>query len=738
MVKVREENYHLEDGRIDLEAWLQSVDDVHHYLDHQLIRNACILSQLSGVDSPTESGESCLQQGLAMAELLLDLEVDAETLAAAIIYDSVQYAGLTIEDVTEHLGPRVAKLVKGVERMNAISTMQNLKQSSQSIHQVDNIRKMLLAMVDDARVVLIKLAERLRVLRTIAHLPDEVRSNIAKESMEIYAPLANRLGIGAIKWEMEDLSFRYIDSEKYKEIAKGLKAKRLERDRLVDKIVETLNETLAERGLVDFSVYGRSKHIHSIYRKMHRKNIPLTEIYDATAVRVLVDKDDDCYVVLGVVHELWDQIPAEFDDYVTNPKPNGYRSLHTAVTGYGDRHFEVQIRTHQMHAEAEKGIAAHWKYKEGGGLQKESHERKIEWLREVLDWQRELSKNNIAINEDLESEFLDDRVYIFTPKGDVCDLPKGSTPLDFAYHIHSEVGHRCRGAKVNGRIVPLTHALNTGEQVEVLTGKELRPSRDWLNPNLNYLKSSRAKAKIHHWFKQLDYEKHRDMGTVMFDKEIKRLNVPTDKLDSVIGVLNFKRREDLMAAIGRGDVRLSQVINRLMPSKQQLDEKALVNKATSWAPRDEDDKGEIKIQGVGNLLTHIAKCCQPVPGNEIIGYITLGRGISIHRQDCSNILHATEEQQKRLLEVNWGEGTTQSYKVDILVEAYDRHGLLRDITQLLTAEKTDVYSLSTNINKSDSTASIALTVAVNGIDGLARLLDKFKQIPNVSDAKRQS
>ncbi len=471
---------------------------------------------------------------------------------------------------------------------------------------------------------------------------------------------------------------------------------------------------------------------------MHRKNIPLTEIYDATAVRVLVEKDEDCYVALGVAHNLWQQIPAEFDDYIVNPKPNGYRSLHTAVTGFDHKQFEVQIRTYQMHSEAEKGVAAHWKYKEGGSFQKQSHERKIEWLREVLDWQRELSKSNMAIGEELENEFLEDRVYIFTPKGDVCDLQKGSTPLDFAYAIHSEVGHRCRGAKVNGRIVPLTHPLNTGEQVEILTGKEARPSRDWLNTNLGYLKSSRAKAKIHHWFKQLDYEKHKDMGIASFEREIKRLAVPLDKLDVVIDSLNFKRRDDLMAAIGRGDVRLSQVINRLMPEKKPLDEESLITRHTITTRQNVSDKGDIKIQGVGNLLTHIAKCCQPVPGNDIIGYITLGRGISIHRKDCSNILHASEEQHKRFLEVSWGEETTQSYKVDVVIEAYDRQGLLRDITQLLTTEKADVYSLATNINKADSTATIHLTVAVSGIDGLSRLLDKFKQISNVIDAKRQS
>ncbi len=738
MVKVKEVPALLPDGSIDVDAWLSKLEDKHHYLDSYLIRNACVLSQLAGVEMPTESGESCLQQGLAMAEILIDLEVDAETLAAAIIYDSVQYAELSIDDVKEHLGDNVAKLVKGVEKMNAINNLRNFHNTS-SRFQTDNVRKMLLAMVDDVRGVLIKLAERLRILRTIAPMSQTYKRRIANETMEIYAPLANRLGIGSIKWEMEDLAFRYLEPEEYKEIAKGLNAKRLERDTYVNNIVKILTEEMDKKGLKDFDVYGRSKHIHSIHRKMHRKNLPLSEIYDATAVRILVETVDDCYSALSSVHSLWQQIPAEFDNYIANPKPNGYRSLHTAVVGPEGRKFEVQIRTFQMHDEAEMGVAAHWKYKEGTGFQKESHERKIEWLRDVLDWHRELSRSgedNDSALDAVGGEFMDDRVYIFTPEGDVLDLPKGSTPLDFAYYIHSEVGHRCRGAKVNGRIVPLTHILETGEKVEIIKGKEARPSRDWLNPHLNYLKSSRSKAKIHHWFKQQDYEKNREEGGQILERELKRLEIKVADLNPVIKALNFKKKDDLLAALGRGDVRLAQILNRLRPEEKD-DFKPVAAKPQTIKKRVQTSAGDVNIEGVGNLLTHVAKCCQPVPGEPIIGYITLGRGITIHRQDCANILNASEKQQPRLLEVHWGDESIDNYKVDVVVNAYDRNGLLRDITQLLTTEKTNVFSLSTNINKDENTALIYITVEVDGLEALSRLLNKLKQIPNVIDAKRQ-
>lgn len=733
MVKVYDATPVLDDGSIDLEKWLQNIAVKGYLQDLERIRNACTLSQLAGHNHATETGESCLRLGLAMADILADLEVDQETLVAAIIFESVHYAELSLEDVEEQLGSSIAKLVKGVEKMSAISVLERLDKYGHNKLQMDNVRKMLLAMVDDVRVVLIKLAERLCMLRSTAPMPDAMRRQIAVETMEIFAPLANRLGIGAIKWEMEDLAFRYLHPDEYKKIAKGLNAKRLDRDRYVNLVVEDLKALIKSIPIAHFAVYGRSKHIHSIYRKMVRKNVDLAEIYDATAVRILVDTEVECYQVLGAVHALWDPISVEFDDYIAHPKPNGYRSLHTAVRGPEDRVFEVQIRTFEMHERAEMGVAAHWKYKEGGRSHQQSHERKIEWLRDVLAWHREMATNK-GVSESVESEFLEDRVYVFTPDGDVLDLPQGVTSLDFAYHVHSEVGHRCRGAKVNGHIVPLTYCLRTGDRIEILTGKEARPSRDWISPHLNYLKTSRAKAKVLHWFKMQDFDKNRADGQEILDKELKTLGIKSDRLSGVAEALHFKGMDEMLASLGRGDIKLSQILARLTPAESQ----ELPIKAFDKTPARKDHfAGDLRIEGVGNLLTHMARCCQPVPGDDVIGYITLGRGVSVHRQDCPNIIHSTEKQRQRFLQVNWGSATRDNYVVDVLIRAYDRQGLLHDITTLLSHEKAHVFALQTQTDKYDNTTQIKLTVEIDGLTGLSRLLSKLLQVPNVLEARRQ-
>jgi GTP pyrophosphokinase len=733
MVKVKEGTPFYGDGSIDVEQWLYHLGSKGYFQDLELIRNACTLSQLSSHDHATETGQSCLQQGLAMADVLADLEVDHETLIAAIIFEDVHYADLSLEDVEEQLGQPIARLVKGIQKMSVMSHFHMLDKYPENKHQIDNVRKMLLAMVDDVRVVLIKLAERLCILRAAAPLPISMRKQIATEAMEIYAPLANRLGIGAIKWEMEDLAFRYLYPDAYKDIAKGLNAKRLDRDRYVNLIIEILNQRIKAMGIEHFAVYGRSKHIHSIHRKMERKHVPLNEIYDATAVRILVDTTIQCYEVLSLVHDLWKQVPKEFDDYITSPKPNGYQSLHTAVKGPEDRVFEVQIRTFQMHEQAEMGVAAHWKYKEGAVQQKASHERKIEWLREVLAWHREMSTNQ-GISPAIESEFLEDRVYVFTPDGDILDLPRGVTALDFAYHVHSEIGHRCRGAKVNGAIVPLTYTLKTGDKVEVLTGKEAKPSRDWINPHLNYLKTSRAKAKVLHWFKMQDYDKNKEEGHEILDKELKSLGVKMERLHDVAETFNFKSLDDLLAALGRGDIKLGQILNRLSPA---VTPEEPIQKIIKSFHKTEVSNVDLHIEGVGKLLTHMARCCQPLPGDEVIGYITLGRGVSVHRKDCPNILHATEKQRERFLDVGWGSNTRECYLVNVLIKAFERPGLLRDLTALLATERTHVSALNTQLNKQDNTNYITLTVEIDGLNTLSRLLNRIGQIPNVLEARRQ-
>ncbi len=734
MVKVKEGTPLQLDGSIDVQQWLDHVGSKGYFQDLDMIRSACKLSQLAGQDHATETGQSCLQQGLSMADVLADLEVDQETLASAIIFESVHYAELSLEDVEEQLGSPIARLVKGVEKMSAMHNIHAFSAYPQNKNQIDNVRKMLIAMVDDVRVVLIKLAERLCVLRALAPLPPALSRKIATEAMEIYAPLAHRLGIGAIKWEMEDLAFRYLHPDDYKAIAKGLRAKRLDRDRFVNLIVDELSQQMKRMGMDHFAVYGRSKHIHSIYKKMKRKNVALDEIYDATAVRILVDSNEVCYQLLDLVHRLWKQVPTEFDDYIANPKSNGYQSLHTAVESPEGRVFEVQIRTFQMHEQSEMGVAAHWKYKEGRVKHKASHERKIEWLREVLAWHREMATNKEA-SVTIESGFLEDRVYVFTPDGDVLDLPTGATALDFAYHVHTDMGHRCRGTKVNGSIVPLTYALKTGDKVDILTGKEARPSRDWINSHLNYLKTSRAKAKVLHWFNQQDYDKNAAEGREILDKELKNLGIKSERMDDVVQALKFKTLDNLLAALGRGDVKLSQILQRLSPAGT-IDQ-AIKKRVKSHTKPEVTSGSDLQIEGVGNLLTHMARCCQPLPGDDVIGYITLGRGVSVHRQDCPNILYSSEKERERFLQVSWGSTTRDHYVVDIVIKAFDRPHLLRDITSLLSHEKAHVFALQTQINRHDNINYITLTIEVDGLNSLSGLLSRLGQIPNVLEARRQ-
>jgi len=440
---------------------------------------------------------------------------------------------------------------------------------------------------------------------------------------------------------------------------------------------------------------------------------------------------------LAAVHTLWKQIPSEFDDYIMHTKANGYQSLHTAVEGPEGQIFEVQIRTFQMHEQAEMGVAAHWKYKEDPSQRvQESHERKIEWLREVLAWHREMAVSQ-GVSELIEAEFLDDRIYVFTPDGDILDLPQGVTPLDFAYQVHSDIGHRCRGAKVNGHIVQLTYLLKTGDKVEILTGKELRPSRDWINPHLGYLKTSRAKAKVLHWFKMQDYEKHKLQGHEILDKEMKALGIHTERLSELLPVFNFKHSDDLYAALGRGDLKLAQIIARLKPSTAMLPEPSMAQMIKLRPKRADLGGDDLRVEGVDNVLTHMARCCQPLPGDPVLGYITVGRGVSVHRQDCLNVLHLDEKQKERFLEVTWGSETSEHYAVDLLVRAFERQGLMRDITSLLAHEKAPIFALQTQMHKTENMTHITLTVEIVDLLHLSRLLRQLEQIPNVLEARRQ-
>lgn len=743
MVQVRAQQPVNTDGSINLEAWLDHILSVDPALERDSLRKACEFAceaerQANDTQHIWAEGMSSFRTGLEIAEILADLKLDQESLVAAVLYRAVREGKAELEAVARQFGDQVAKLVEGVLRMAAISASLNPRESlvlgSQA--QVDNLRKMLVAMIDDVRVALIKLAERTCAIRAVKNAPDEKRYRVAREVFDIYAPLAHRLGIGHIKWELEDLSFRYLQPEQYKQIAKLLHERRLDRERYINQVMQQLRDELTATG-IEADISGRAKHIYSIWRKMQRKGLEFSQIYDVRAVRVLVPEVRDCYTALGIVHTLWRHIPKEFDDYIANPKENGYRSLHTAVIGPEGKVLEVQIRTQGMHEEAELGVCAHWLYKGTDVKSGSSHyEEKIAWLRQVLEWHEELGDIG-GLAEQLRVDIEPDRVYVFTPDGHAIDLPNGATPLDFAYRVHTEIGHNCRGAKVNGRIVPLNYSLQTGEQVEIITGKHGSPSRDWLNPNLGYVTTSRARAKIIHWFKLQARDQNVIAGKSYLERELNRLALQAVDFDKLAEKCNLKNAEDLFAALGAGDLRLAHVVNaaqQLLEPERGFDQLELLPRR--HAPTRVGGTDEIQILGVGNLLTQMAGCCQPVPGDAIVGYITQGRGVSIHRQDCPSVLQLGEREPQRIIQVGWGQAPAKTYPVDIQIRAYDRSGLLRDVTQVLLNEKINVLAVNTQSDKSDNTANMRLTIEIPGMAALGRLLARIAQLPNIIEARR--
>lgn len=683
-----------------------------------------------------------LNKSMEMVEILSNLNLDADSLVAAFIAPLLANNIIDIKFVKEHFSKDILMLCQGVEQMAAIKALR--QQSNQSnghdLQNRDNIRRMLLAMVDDVRAVVIKLAERLCDLREKKNSDEETRVLVAKESANIYAPLANRLGIGQLKWELEDISFRYLHPQVYKKIAKLLDETRLEREQYMTSFVGHLNNELKALS-INGEVYGRPKHIYSIWKKMQEKSLDFDQLFDVRAVRVVVEKVQDCYSALGIVHTQWQHIAKEFSDYVATPKGNGYQSIHTVVLGPEGKSVEVQIRTKQMDDDAELGVAAHWRYKEGQASGKtNSFDDKIGWLRKILQWQDDVAESGELLDE-LRSQVFEDRIYVFTPSGDVIDLPMGATPLDFAYYIHSNVGHCCIGAKVFGKIVPFTHQLQTGDQVEVLTSKQPSPSRDWLNPNLNYIYSSRARAKVQHFFKLLDRDKYIVQGKELFENEIAKHDIATIDLLAAAKRFNMKTVDDLYAAIGTGNARLQQVINHftLLDSKfkpaPEIDPQSLVKQSSANKGLAQDDNG-ITVSGVGNLLTHMAKCCQPVPGDTISGFITQGRGISVHRQDCEQLANALNLQAERLVEVQWGSDNKQSYQASAQIVGSDRQGLLRDISTIIANEKVSIVGMDSHTDKVKQTVSMQLKLEVASSELLTRVLDKLRQLDDVTQVRR--
>mgnify|MGYP002620912407 CR=1 FL=1 len=724
---------------IDVERWLASLADKYSAQGLEVIRQATECALEAHVGQTRISGEPYIQHSLAVADILAGIRMDYETVAAAVLHDVVEDTPVSLDDIRRQFGDNIANLVDGVTKMMVIQSFKGLEEASKKEKkervQAESLRKMLLAMVEDVRVVLIKLADRTHNMRTLGVLSEDKQKRIANETLDIYAPLANRLGMWQIKWELEDLSFRWLQPRLYKDIAKMLDERRVDREEYITNFIQTLEQELGKVH-VTAEIRGRPKHIYSIYRKMLRKNIDYHQVYDTRGVRVLVDTIPDCYTVLGIVHSLWRHIPGEFDDYIATPKQNNYQSIHTAVFGPDGKVVEVQIRTHKMHQDNELGVAAHWRYKEGTEYDA-GFERKINWLRQLLDWREDVADAGEFVDQ-FKSDAFEDRIYVFTPKGNVIDLPEGATPLDFAYHIHTEVGHRCRGAKVNGHMVPLTYKLKTGEQVDILTVKRGEPSRDWLNPELGYLKTSRARNKVMHWFKLLNFDKNVAEGRNLLEKELNRLGLTEVNFERLARRLNFSKLEDFLSALGRNDLKISRVVRLIQEIRheEQAEQQPAIQPRT---PRGDQGGGDVTIEGVGDLLTQIAKCCKPVPGDEIAGYITRGRGITIHRKDCPNVLRYTNQSPERLIDVEWSnKHGEQVYPVDVQIKAFDRQGLLRDVAALLSNEKVNIIALNTLSEKRSHTASMLLTMEIDDLSSLSKILYKISSLPNVLEVKRKA
>ena len=748
MVQVRALHPTHADGNVDIQAWMAGLQSEVELADTSRLQKACELAQ-EVRDHASKSEDiwateevDCFRTGLEMAEILTTLQVNEETLVAAVLYRAVRENKLPLNDVKEIFGSVVARLIDGVLQMAAISNLQSPTRDSilgQSDGQLTNVRKMLVSLVDDVRVALIKLAERTCAIRAVKNVDRKKRYLVSREVFDVYAPLAHRLGIGAVKWELEDLSFRYLQPNAYKEIASFLDERRMDRQDYIERVLADLTEQLMGAG-VEPDIMGRAKHIYSIWRKMQRKNIEFSQVYDVRAVRILVPELTDCYTALGIVHGLWRNIPQEFDDYIATPKENGYRSLHTAVIGPEGKVVEIQIRTFAMHDEAELGVCAHWLYK-GTDVNSNgsSYDDKLAWLRQVLEWHDEVGDGVEFVNQ-VKSDAEQDRIYVFTPEGHVVDLPNGATPIDFAYRVHTEVGNTCRGAKIHGRIVPLTYGLQTGDQVSIMTSKGGAPSRDWMNPNLGYVNAGRTRAKISHYFKQLDKDKNATAGRQLVEREMRRMAITGLDYNQIAAAINFKHVEDMYAALGAGDVRLAQVINAAqqqvepnLKSKKQLDLSLLNGKTKSTSVAAND----VQIAGVGNLLTTMANCCKPVPGDPITGFITLTRGVSVHRQDCLNIMNMAERDRQRIIEVSWSGSSEHTYPVDIFIEAVDRSGLLSEVVMVLGNENVNLGNISTNVDKKTHSATISMTIDIPRLDLLGRILDKISQLPNVLDVRRQ-
>ncbi len=732
---------------IPLERLLEQLPENYTLADRELIQRAYRVAEEAHREQKRLSGEPYINHCIAVANILADLRVPPEVVAAGLLHDTVEDTTVTLQDIRRDFGETIAILVDGVTKLTNLPRVSrddqhaehsNGKNGSDPVEATsgntplgrkrdlvsETLRKTFLAMGDDVRVVLIKLADRLHNMRTLGSMPEAKRKRIAKETLDIFAPLANRLGIWQIKWELEDLGFRYVNPEKYKEIAEHLQERRPDREAQIEAIKEHLSRLL-ESNNIKAEISGRPKHIYSIYKKMTKKGKPFDLVRDVRAVRLIVPDVPSCYAALGVIHTHWRPIPGEFDDYIAAPKDNFYQSLHTAVIYDDKRPLEVQIRTAEMHQNAEYGIAAHWRYKEGAHRDK-SYEQRINWLRNMMEWRSDVNDAQEFV-EGMKTDVFQDRVYVFTPRGDIIDLSAGSTPIDFAYHVHTDIGHRCRGARVNGKLVPLYQDLKTGDQVEILTAKRGGPSRDWLNPNLGLVKTQRARSKIRGWFKKQEDEQNLAQGRASLERELQRLGLPDVNFEKMAREMGFKVPDEMFIALGCGDLAVNKIIKQISDTEGTAD--ILEPTIPAQGPKPSSDT--VEVVGLKGLLWTMARCCNPMPGDEIVGYITRGRGATIHRQDCPNILRCKDTE--RFLQVGWGK-VEQTYAVPVTVKAYDRQGLMGDISTLLQSEGVNIADVSVNINR--SVADLSLVVEVRDLAQLSRVLTRIENLPNVLEAQR--
>ena len=723
----------------DVAKWLATLPIAEETAARKHLQAACALAVERLGDDTERTGQRVTLYALNVADILVRLGLDEDTLSAAVLHRLVSRELATPEEIHEQFGAEVARMVGDMVRIERlIPDVLAARETAKGDHS-ENLRRLLLDLSSDVRVLLILLAERLYLMRRLKFLPDDVQQRYSRNTRDIFAPIANRLGIWQVKWELEDLALRYLEPDDYRDIANRLDGRRQERVEYLGKVGKILEEAFASNG-IHAQVSARPKHIFSIWRKMRRKDVDFSHIFDVRAVRVLVDTVAECYGALGVVHGLWRHIPGEFDDYIATPKANLYQSIHTVVIGPEDKPLEIQIRTQDMHEHAERGVAAHWRYKEQRGSTNQL-ERRIRWLRQWLE-SRDESDTDAMLARDLDAELEPALVYVLSPQGKVIELPYGATPVDFAYAVHTSVGHRCRGAKVDGRMVPLTHRLQSGSTVEILTVKEGGPSRDWLSAHAGYVKTARARNRIRQWFKHQDFDKHLAAGKGALDRELARLGRERPPMDEAARRFNFRSAEDLFAAIGRGDVSVSQVAGTGAP--RQVPRPGPEEDAASEPPRRrqrvrQKAAGQVIVEGVGDLMTSLGRCCKPVPRDPVVGYITRGRGVTVHRADCTVVSQLGDGDRQRLVEVVWAEGEGDgdgTYAVDVLIMAADRKGLLRDITSVLSNADVDVTDVKTHTDRRHQRAMMRFTVQITNIRQLERLLEKLWQIPDVTDVRR--